>query len=100
MATSPPAASEKQNQGYPAGPTAIEILSVAVGPPSVPRACDPRVRLGAIPHPDAEVELWAALLHTFVDGLASQIINTPREVSADAAARLLRSLLQAVPSGC
>ncbi|WP_328425241.1 TetR family transcriptional regulator C-terminal domain-containing protein [Micromonospora sp. NBC_00389] len=54
----------------------------------------------AIPHPDAEVELWAALLHTFVDGLASQIINTPREVSAVAAARLLRSLLQAVPSGC
>ncbi|WSZ87698.1 phosphate/phosphite/phosphonate ABC transporter substrate-binding protein [Micromonospora sp. NBC_00858] len=36
MATSPPAASEKQ-KGYSAGPTAIEILSVAVGPPSVPR---------------------------------------------------------------
>ncbi|WP_329425234.1 TetR family transcriptional regulator C-terminal domain-containing protein [Streptosporangium sp. NBC_01495] len=50
-----------------------------------------------LPHPDAQVELWAALLHTFVDGLAAQIVNTPGEVSADTAARLLRSLLQAVP---
>lgn len=49
------------------------------------------------PHPDAQVELWAALLHTFVDGLAGQIVNTPGEVSADTAAWLLRSLLQAVP---
>ncbi|MEU4835607.1 TetR family transcriptional regulator C-terminal domain-containing protein [Streptosporangium sp. NPDC023615] len=49
------------------------------------------------PHPDARVELWAALLHTFVDGLASQIVNTPGEVSAETAARLLRSLLEAVP---
>ncbi|WP_171074760.1 TetR/AcrR family transcriptional regulator [Nonomuraea basaltis] len=48
-------------------------------------------------HPDAQVELWAALLHTFVDGLAAQITNTPGEVSADTAAQLLRSLLQAVP---
>ncbi|MGC5016320.1 TetR/AcrR family transcriptional regulator [Streptosporangium sp. DT93] len=51
----------------------------------------------AVPHPDAQVELWAALLHTFVDGLASQIVNTPGEVSAGTAARLLRSLLEAVP---
>jgi AcrR family transcriptional regulator len=51
----------------------------------------------ALPHPDAEVELWAALLHTFVDGLASQIVNTPGQVSADTAAYLLRSLLRAVP---
>ncbi|MEU4703832.1 TetR/AcrR family transcriptional regulator [Nonomuraea dietziae] len=50
-----------------------------------------------LPHPDAQVELWAALLHTFVDGLAAQIMNTPGEVSADTAAQLLRSLLQAVP---
>ncbi|GAA3221205.1 TetR family transcriptional regulator C-terminal domain-containing protein [Nonomuraea helvata] len=51
-----------------------------------------------LPHPDAQVELWAALLHTFVDGLASQIMNTPGEVSAGTAAQLLRSLLQAVPA--
>ncbi|MGS2647158.1 TetR family transcriptional regulator C-terminal domain-containing protein [Streptosporangium sp. LJ11] len=50
-----------------------------------------------VPHPDAQVELWAALLHTFVDGLAAQIVNTPGEVSAGTAARLLRSLLHAVP---
>ncbi|MEU8382758.1 TetR/AcrR family transcriptional regulator [Streptosporangium sp. NPDC048865] len=49
-----------------------------------------------LPHPDAQVELWAALLHTFVDGLAGQIVNTPGEVSADTAARLLRALLRAV----
>ncbi|MEH1124427.1 TetR family transcriptional regulator C-terminal domain-containing protein [Micromonospora sp. CPCC 206061] len=48
-------------------------------------------------HSDAQVELWAALLHTFVDGLAAQITSTPGEVSADTAAQLLRSLLQAVP---
>ncbi|SEK54618.1 transcriptional regulator, TetR family [Nonomuraea pusilla] len=51
----------------------------------------------ALPHADAQVELWAAILHTFVDGLASQIVNTPGEVSAETAARLLRSLLEAVP---
>jgi AcrR family transcriptional regulator len=55
------------------------------------------VSQAALPHPDAQVELWAALLHTFVDGLAAQIVNTPGEVSADTAARLLRSLLHAVP---
>ena len=49
------------------------------------------------PHADPEVELWAALLHTFIDGLAAQITSTPHEVSADAAARLLRSMLEAVP---
>ncbi|MFI7131965.1 TetR/AcrR family transcriptional regulator [Nonomuraea sp. NPDC050153] len=51
----------------------------------------------ALPHPDARVELWAAILHTFVDGLASQLMNTPGEVSAGTAAQLLRSLLEAVP---
>lgn len=51
-----------------------------------------------LPHPDVEVELWAALLHTFVDGLAAQLVNTPGEVSAGTAARLLRSLLRAVPT--
>ncbi|GAA5040326.1 TetR family transcriptional regulator C-terminal domain-containing protein [Thermocatellispora tengchongensis] len=50
-----------------------------------------------LPHPDDQVELWAALLHTFVDGLASQIVNTPGEMPAGTAARLLRSLLEAVP---
>ena len=50
-----------------------------------------------LPHPDAEVELWAALLHTFVDGLASQIMNTPAQVPPDTAGQLLRSLLRAVP---
>ncbi|WP_165974483.1 TetR/AcrR family transcriptional regulator [Nonomuraea deserti] len=49
------------------------------------------------PHPDAEVELWAALLHTFVDGLAAQLMNTPSQVSAGTAGHLLRSLLRAVP---
>ncbi|MGP3932020.1 TetR/AcrR family transcriptional regulator [Nonomuraea sp. KM88] len=48
-------------------------------------------------HPDAEVELWAALLHTFVDGLASQIVHTPGQVPAGTARHLLRSLLRAVP---
>ncbi|MFG6196907.1 TetR/AcrR family transcriptional regulator [Nonomuraea sp. JJY05] len=50
-----------------------------------------------LPHPDAQVELWAAILHTFVDGLASQLMNTPGQVSAGTAAQLLRSLLEAVP---
>ncbi len=50
-----------------------------------------------LPHPDPQVELWAALLHTFVDGIASQITNTPYKVSADTAMRLLRSFLEAVP---
>lgn len=50
-----------------------------------------------LPHPDPQVELWAALLHTFVDGLAAQITNTPGEVSTDVTAGLLRALLQAVP---
>ncbi|WP_176955695.1 TetR family transcriptional regulator C-terminal domain-containing protein [Sinosporangium album] len=45
------------------------------------------------PHHDHEVELWAALLHTFVDGLASQIVNTPGEVTAADAGRLLRQFL-------
>ncbi len=49
-----------------------------------------------LPHPDTHVELWAALLHTFVDGLASQLMNTPDEVSAGTATQLLRSLLEAV----
>lgn len=60
-----------------------------------PAAADPAA--AARPHPDAEVEVWAALLHTFADGLASQLVNTPGEVSPDSARRLLRSLLAAVP---
>ncbi|WP_169789089.1 TetR/AcrR family transcriptional regulator [Nonomuraea candida] len=51
----------------------------------------------ALPHPDPEVELWAALLHTFVDGLAAQIVNTPGQMPAGTAGRLLRALLRAVP---
>jgi AcrR family transcriptional regulator len=47
-----------------------------------------------LPHPDPQVELWAGLLHTFVDGLASQIMNTPGEMPAGTAAHLLRSLLE------
>ncbi|MCK2216996.1 hypothetical protein MF672_024845 [Actinomadura sp. ATCC 31491] len=45
-----------------------------------------------------EYALWAALLHTFVDGLAAQLVNTPGEVPGGTAGRLLRSLLEAVPS--
>jgi AcrR family transcriptional regulator len=52
--------------------------------------------LAALPHPDREVEVWAALTHTFVDGLASQLVNTPGEVSVDAARALLRALLAKV----
>ncbi|MFI6499240.1 TetR/AcrR family transcriptional regulator [Nonomuraea typhae] len=51
----------------------------------------------ALPHSDPHVELWAAILHTFVDGLASQIMNTPGEVPAETAGLLLRSLLEVVP---
>lgn len=53
----------------------------------------------ALPHPEPGVELWAAMLHTFVDGLASQIINTPGEVDAATASGLLRSFLHAARSG-
>ncbi|TDE58873.1 TetR/AcrR family transcriptional regulator [Nonomuraea mesophila] len=56
---------------------------------------DPGQAMG--PHPDPEVELWAALLHTFVDGLAAQLVNTPGQVPPATAAHLLRSLLRAVP---
>ncbi|MET8870107.1 TetR family transcriptional regulator C-terminal domain-containing protein [Nonomuraea sp. NPDC004580] len=49
------------------------------------------------PHPDPQVELWAAVLHTFVDGLAAQLVNTPDRLSGDDARRLLRALLEAVP---
>lgn len=52
----------------------------------------------ARPHPDDQVELWAALLHTFVDGLAGQLVDTPREVPPAVAAELLRALLRAIPS--
>ncbi|MBZ2199060.1 TetR/AcrR family transcriptional regulator [Occultella gossypii] len=50
-----------------------------------------------LPHPDPEVEEWAAVLHTFVDGLASQLVNTPGAVSAETAGDLLRALMRAVP---
>ncbi|MCF6476151.1 TetR family transcriptional regulator [Nonomuraea sp. MG754425] len=67
---------------------------------AVLRGHDPVTDLGQalLPHPDAQVELWAGLLHTFVDGLASQLVNTPGQVPPAAAARLLRSLLEAVPA--
>lgn len=48
---------------------------------------------------DPEVDVWAPLLHTFVDGLASQLVNTPGEMPPDRARSLLRSLLSAVPTG-
>lgn len=50
------------------------------------------------PHPDPQVETWAALLHTFVDGLSGQLVHTPGEVTAADAERLLRALLRAVPT--
>lgn len=53
--------------------------------------------LAAVPHPDADVERWAAILHTFADGLAAQLTTTPNELDPHTAARLLRSLLRAVP---
>lgn len=46
-----------------------------------------------LPHEDPAVETAAALLHTFNDGLASQIVNTPGQVSAADSARLLRAFL-------
>ncbi|MGW9827499.1 AcrR family transcriptional regulator [Brevibacterium pityocampae] len=61
------------------------------------RPLAPSPEAAAAPHADPAVEVWAALLHTFTDGLASQLINTPGEVSPDAARHLLRSLLSAVP---
>ncbi|WP_181833682.1 TetR/AcrR family transcriptional regulator [Acidipropionibacterium virtanenii] len=45
------------------------------------------------PHPDDQVEMWAAVLHTFVDGLASQLTDTPGQVSPEEARSLLRRLL-------
>lgn len=48
-------------------------------------------------HPDPVVEEWAGVLHTFVDGLASQLTVTPGEVTAADARKLLRSLLNAMP---
>ncbi|MEE8868117.1 MAG: TetR/AcrR family transcriptional regulator [Acidipropionibacterium acidipropionici] len=47
------------------------------------------------PHPDADVEQWAAVLHTFVDGLAAQLIDTPGQVGPEDARSLLRWLLEA-----
>ncbi|GAA2823471.1 TetR family transcriptional regulator C-terminal domain-containing protein [Kribbella solani] len=44
-------------------------------------------------HDDPEVERWAALLHTFVDGLAAQLVHTPREVTAADARRLLKDFV-------
>lgn len=49
----------------------------------------------AQPHPDAQVERWAAVLHTFVDGLSSQLVDTPGQVCPEDARSLLRWLLQA-----
>lgn len=53
---------------------------------------------GVAPVVDPELEVWAALLHTFVDGLASQLVNTPGEMPAHRARSLLRALLSAVPT--
>ncbi|MDQ2670022.1 MAG: TetR/AcrR family transcriptional regulator [Gemmatimonadota bacterium] len=50
-------------------------------------------------HPDSEVEAWAALLHTFVDGLASQIVDTPGQMPPETARSLLRFFLRSVPDG-
>ena len=49
------------------------------------------------PPVDSQEWLWAGLLHTFVDGLASQLVNTPGEITAKTDKSLLRSLLAAVP---
>lgn len=49
------------------------------------------------PHPDPQVELWAGVLHTFVDGLAAQLVNTPHGLGPGGARELLRALLEAVP---
>lgn len=57
----------------------------------------PSPAAASAPHADPEVEVWAALLHTFTDGLASQLITTPGEVTPEPARQLLRSLLGAVP---
>jgi len=52
------------------------------------------------PHPpdhpplhDERLEIWVNFLHVFVDGLASQMIQTPAQVSPDAATQLLRGFL-------
>ncbi|KUI21032.1 hypothetical protein AU192_11285 [Mycobacterium lehmannii] len=50
--------------------------------------------LATVPHADNEIEEWSALLHTFVDGLASQLTNTPGEVTPASARNLLLSLLR------
>lgn len=62
----------------------------------VPTVDDPAH--AAQPHPDPEVEEWAALLHTFVDGLASQLVNTPNELTPGTARNLLRTFLRHVPT--
>ncbi|WP_378790229.1 hypothetical protein ACFMQL_32785 [Nonomuraea fastidiosa] len=52
------------------------------------------------PHPHPQVELWAGVLHTFVDGLAAQLVNTPHRLGpggARAAARAARG--RAGPGG-
>ncbi len=69
-----------------------QCVAALYGAPTVDDA-DSRARS----HPDPRIELWAALLHTFVDGLASQLVNTPGELSSGEARRLLRELLRAVP---
>lgn len=49
------------------------------------------------PAPDPGVELWAAVIHTFIDGLAAQLVHTPGELPAETARRLLRALLGVIP---
>ena len=48
------------------------------------------------PHDEPSVESWAALMHTFVDGLAAQMVDTPSEMTVDAVRTLLRTFLRAV----
>ena len=44
-------------------------------------------------HPDPWLETWAAFLHTFVDGLALQMMVNPAQVPAEAGRARLRSFL-------
>lgn len=56
--------------------------------------------LAAMPHPpdpsptdNESLEIWVSFLHVFVDGLASQMIQTPAQVSPQAATQLLHDFL-------
>lgn len=49
-------------------------------------------------HPDPWLETWAAFLHTFVDGLALQMMVNPAQVPPEAGRARLRSFLAHVES--